>query len=100
MFDLAVKHDATAILDLRRQPGPVPPTLDHIYQHPAHWVLPRFAEHFFTHWPCDLTCDAQRAAVCKCPYVLLLLADDDEAAAAVELIRRVRPQARSLDGSW
>lgn len=100
MFNLAVEHGATAILDLRRQPGPIPPAVDHIYQHPAHGVFPRFAERFLTHWPCALTCDAQHAAVCDCPYVLLLLADDGEATAAVELIRRARPQARSLDGSW
>jgi hypothetical protein len=100
MFNLAVQHGATAILDVRRRPGPVPAALDHIYQHPPAWVLARFAERFFAHWPCSLTCDAQRAAVCECPYVLLLLTDDGETPAAVELVRRSRPQARSLDGLW
>ncbi len=97
LFNLVLQHGAAAIFDLRRQPGTIPPWLDHIYQHPPARTRPRFAERFFAHWPCSLTCDAQRVAVCECPYVLLLLIDDDETQTAVEFVRRVRPQARILE---
>ncbi len=100
LFNLAVEHGATAILDLRRKPGPVPASLAHIYQHPAAWLWPRFAERFLAHWPCELTCDERQASVCKCPCVLLLLADEEESQTVTDVIRRIRPQVRSLDGSW
>lgn len=100
LFNLAVQHGATAIFDLRRRPGAIPSTLDHIYQHPPARALPRFAERFFAQWPCDLTCAEPRAPVYECPHVLLLLADDGETPTAVEFIRRLKPQARSLDGLW
>lgn len=99
MFKMAVEHGATVILDLRHKPGAVPAPLNHIYQHPATWVSLRFAERFFAHWPCNSTCDDERVRACECPNVLLLT-DDGEAATAVDFIRRVRPQARSLDGLW
>ncbi|CAG0973421.1 hypothetical protein ANRL4_01411 [Anaerolineae bacterium] len=100
LFDLVLRHRATAVIDLHERPlSSVPPSLKHIYQHPSPRLAASCLARLARHWPCAEVCHSQIGAGCECEYVVLLLAADGHAAEARELMKRVRPHAQMGDVS-